>query len=221
MSSRAWLEQREGWRARWAASHGRDPLCQVCGAPWALRRSDVHHRSYARLGSERDADLVPLCRPCHRRLHEVLESDPRSLRLGREQATAVIIARLRAKRRGTMAELDRFPRDRQHRGPVDNLREIIGTSIDDDLVDVPGPTRWPGLPAADAPGAWEALRGWVEELCARFPHLDHHVCLGAGGGTTRMSGPCVRRARQRVSVLHELDAGEPCVGLLQSPPSGQ
>ncbi len=74
-----------------------------------------------------------------------------------------------------MAEPDTFPRDRQRRGPVDDLREIMGTSIDDDLVDVPGPTHWPDLPAADAPAEWEELRRWVEELCARFPHLDHHV----------------------------------------------
>ncbi len=25
------------------------------------------------------------------------------------------------------------------------------------------------------PSEWEELRGWVEELCQRFAHLDHHV----------------------------------------------
>jgi 5-methylcytosine-specific restriction endonuclease McrA len=100
MSSRAWLHHREGWRDRWAASHGAEPVCQICGGPWDLRHSDLHHRSYARLGHELDSDVVPLCRPCHRRLHRVLESSPVWLWLGRAQATDVIVARLRSRRKG-------------------------------------------------------------------------------------------------------------------------
>jgi hypothetical protein len=40
--------------------------CQICNTPGDL---DVHHRTYARLGEEADADLVTLCRPCHTLFH--------------------------------------------------------------------------------------------------------------------------------------------------------
>ncbi|MGO9657403.1 MAG: hypothetical protein ACLP7F_03435 [Acidimicrobiales bacterium] len=45
-------------------------------------------------------DVVPTCRPCHRRLHRILESSPVWLWLGREQAGDVIMARLRSMRNG-------------------------------------------------------------------------------------------------------------------------
>jgi hypothetical protein len=44
-----------------------------------------------------------------------------------------------------------------------------------DIEDVPGATHWPDIPAADVPDRWDELRGWVEQLQARFVHLDHHV----------------------------------------------
>jgi hypothetical protein len=100
MSSSAWLRYREGWRDRWAASQGAEPVCQVCGSPWDLRHGALHHRSYARLGHELDSDVVALCRPCHRRLHGILESSLVWLWLGRAQASDVIIARLRSMRKG-------------------------------------------------------------------------------------------------------------------------
>lgn len=40
--------------------------CQVCHAE---ARLDVHHNTYERLGHERDADLVVLCRGCHDLFH--------------------------------------------------------------------------------------------------------------------------------------------------------
>jgi 5-methylcytosine-specific restriction endonuclease McrA len=43
--------------------------CQVCGADRWLVRLDVHHNTYERLGRERPADLVVLCRGCHRLFH--------------------------------------------------------------------------------------------------------------------------------------------------------
>jgi hypothetical protein len=100
MSSSASLGYRERWRQRWAASHGAPPVCQACGGPWDLRHGDLHHRSYDRLGRELDRDVVALCRPCHRRLHRILESSPVWLWLGREQASDVIIARLRSMQNG-------------------------------------------------------------------------------------------------------------------------
>jgi hypothetical protein len=60
-----------------------------------LSHSDLHHRSYERLGAEADCDLIPLDRACHDRLHAILESSPAWRRLGRAQATDVIVARLR------------------------------------------------------------------------------------------------------------------------------
>jgi len=41
--------------------------CQVCNSPNAPQ---VHHRTYERLGHERDADLIVLCRDCHRLFHD-------------------------------------------------------------------------------------------------------------------------------------------------------
>lgn len=56
-------------RARWK--------CEVCSAKLAL---EVHHKSYARLGFERNADLIVLCERCHGLFHGVLEeSRQRSL----------------------------------------------------------------------------------------------------------------------------------------------
>lgn len=62
------------------------------------------------------------------------------------------------------------------RDPLDELRQIIGDPYDGgDFADVPAPTQWPALPAADAAVQWDELRNWVEALQARFAHLDHHV----------------------------------------------
>ena len=40
--------------------------CRVCGAGQGL---EVHHNTYERLGHERDADLIVLCRACHQLFH--------------------------------------------------------------------------------------------------------------------------------------------------------
>ena len=42
-------------------------LCEKCGAPAAS--PDVHHKTYVRLGKERDADLIALCTRCHQKEH--------------------------------------------------------------------------------------------------------------------------------------------------------
>jgi hypothetical protein len=60
-----------------------------------LHSGDLHHRNYDRLGHERFDDLIPLCRACHEQLHRTLESTPAWRRMGRAQASDVIIARLR------------------------------------------------------------------------------------------------------------------------------
>jgi hypothetical protein len=60
------------WRARrwwWFATS--DRRCARCGRPLVLHGGGaatvtLHHRTYARLGRERRADVELLCWPCHR-----------------------------------------------------------------------------------------------------------------------------------------------------------
>lgn len=57
----------EWWQQRRLKSLARaEHRCQVCNAG---SRLEVHHRTYERLGHERDADLVVLCRNCHELFH--------------------------------------------------------------------------------------------------------------------------------------------------------
>jgi len=65
------------------------------GDLWSLRRGDLHHRSYDRVGHEANGDLIALDRACHTQLHRILDSNPAWRRAGRPQATDVIVARLR------------------------------------------------------------------------------------------------------------------------------
>ena len=46
--------------------------CYYCGSEQELQ---VHHRSYARLGSEKMKDLLVLCKLCHQNLHGMNEID--------------------------------------------------------------------------------------------------------------------------------------------------
>jgi 5-methylcytosine-specific restriction endonuclease McrA len=41
--------------------------CRICAATSAL---EVHHNTYERLGHERPADLIVLCRSCHKLFHD-------------------------------------------------------------------------------------------------------------------------------------------------------
>lgn len=43
--------------------------CRKCKRPYELG-FHLHHRTYARLGSELLSDLVMLCEPCHSLLHK-------------------------------------------------------------------------------------------------------------------------------------------------------
>ena len=80
----------DAWKARrapiFAAAKG---VCLACGR----RAGTVHHRSYERLGSEADADLVALCWDCHQacHMHHVEHAD-----LGLWKATNAVIAERRA-----------------------------------------------------------------------------------------------------------------------------
>ena len=95
MASPRWFARRKRWAAELAARHTAAPGCAVCGGAWSLSRDDLHHRSYVRLGHEADEDLVALCRPCHREVDRVFESDRSWRRLDRAQATDLIVSALR------------------------------------------------------------------------------------------------------------------------------
>lgn len=45
--------------------------CQLCNAKGVL---NVHHRTYERRGCEEYSDLIVLCKPCHAKFHDKLES---------------------------------------------------------------------------------------------------------------------------------------------------
>jgi 5-methylcytosine-specific restriction endonuclease McrA len=58
------------WAATRAAALERaGGRCQRCRLAAA---AEVHHVSYARLGRERESDLLAVCRPCHAQLHGVV-----------------------------------------------------------------------------------------------------------------------------------------------------
>ena len=58
----------EGWKVRRLKALDRaGHRCQVCNS---AERPEVHHRTYERLGHERAADLVVLCRSCHKLFHD-------------------------------------------------------------------------------------------------------------------------------------------------------
>ncbi|MGH8995383.1 MAG: hypothetical protein ACRDYB_05020 [Acidimicrobiales bacterium] len=91
MGSPAWFARRRSWTDEWTQITGTTASCLVCGGEW----SDLHHRSYDRLGNERWCDLIPLCRACHGQLHARLEGNPEWRKRPRPQATDALIAHMR------------------------------------------------------------------------------------------------------------------------------
>jgi hypothetical protein len=99
MASRTWQRRRRAWLRHWRATHpSADPACVVCDRAWTLT-DDLHHASYDQLGNERDADLVPMCRPCHKALHHILDQSGHWRAMPRRTATARIVTTLRNTRR--------------------------------------------------------------------------------------------------------------------------
>jgi hypothetical protein len=63
-------------------------------------------------------------------------------------------------------------------GPSQRLSAMDKPSETGELLDMDAiapPSHWPSLSADEAAREWPVLRSWVEELMARFSHLDHHV----------------------------------------------
>jgi 5-methylcytosine-specific restriction endonuclease McrA len=61
IGSKEWKKRRE----RFFRKNGR-----VCAACESTEQIQLHHLDYSTLGRERDIDLVPLCKICHREYHE-------------------------------------------------------------------------------------------------------------------------------------------------------
>lgn len=58
-------------RARFWASRGGGCLCDAC---LERRATQVHHRTYKRIGRERLKDLAAVCDRCHREIHEIINA---------------------------------------------------------------------------------------------------------------------------------------------------
>ena len=71
LASPAWSAFRQRYR-----TSGRRWRCAACGSE---SRLDLHHRTYARLGREHLADVVPVCRECHENIHVAARRTGRAL----------------------------------------------------------------------------------------------------------------------------------------------
>lgn len=71
LASPEWAQRRAYYVARALAR------CELCGWESAAgsdgRGLNVHHRTYERIGREFDADVIVLCRDCHKKFHGIVE----------------------------------------------------------------------------------------------------------------------------------------------------
>lgn len=56
--------------------------CRACNSS---KRIHLHHKTYRRLGDERDADLIPLCHICHSSLHRSQKKSGQNLWIATEE----------------------------------------------------------------------------------------------------------------------------------------
>lgn len=101
MRSTAWFKRRERWSddAAGLLSEGSGGIaCLGCRQGWKVERDDLHHLTYARLGNEAHADLWPLCRTCHTRIHSLLTSTRSWRRLTRLQANFLALEHVQNER---------------------------------------------------------------------------------------------------------------------------
>ncbi len=72
LRSRHWAAVKERYR--------KSNLPQCCLSCYSKDKpTDMHHKSYNRLGNEKLMDLIPLCRDCHSKTHSVEKSGKRNL----------------------------------------------------------------------------------------------------------------------------------------------
>lgn len=62
----------EKWKTRAARERRFNPNCSLCNRKGLLH---VHHRTYVRLGNEKQGDLVVLCDDCHSLFHRFYRYD--------------------------------------------------------------------------------------------------------------------------------------------------
>jgi 5-methylcytosine-specific restriction endonuclease McrA len=67
-----YLETPEWDKTRKAALKRAHYRCQLCNAHGVLH---VHHKTYENLGREPSQDLIVLCKDCHRKHHDIGDSD--------------------------------------------------------------------------------------------------------------------------------------------------
>lgn len=93
-TSGAWLRRRDHWIASGAAN----TECPGCGDVLDPHHADVHHLAYPSIpGTEADADLVLLCRPCHNAVHASLDASRVWRTMPRREASWAILTALRAR----------------------------------------------------------------------------------------------------------------------------
>lgn len=96
ITSAAWYRRRVLWAEEEIAllPSGAGIVCQGCKRPWNLTRDDLHHISYERLGDEAHDDLWAMCRTCHFKLHDLLESTQSWRKLSREVANTLAVSQI-------------------------------------------------------------------------------------------------------------------------------
>ena len=62
MKSSEWKAFRIKWFNKYQVT-----TCKMCGEQSPLQ---LHHKTYKRLGREKDTDLVAVCEPCHKLIHK-------------------------------------------------------------------------------------------------------------------------------------------------------
>lgn len=70
IQSQRWMQRKR----KYFETH--EKKCKACKTS---RRIELHHKTYNRLGQERDADLVPLCQLCHSKVHDLFRSSDMTL----------------------------------------------------------------------------------------------------------------------------------------------
>lgn len=82
-----YLQTAHWQRVRGLALEQAGHACDLCGRD---RDLEVHHRTYERLGFERQSDLIVLCRDCHQDHHRALIL--RAIRATQQAPLAVSVA---------------------------------------------------------------------------------------------------------------------------------
>jgi len=95
IDSEAWRYRREEWAAEHLRRSPGPIVCAVCGQPWNIRRDDLHHVEYSRLGAEQHDDLMPLHRQAHDDVHDLLDRLRLRWRMPLHLANAHVLAVLR------------------------------------------------------------------------------------------------------------------------------